>query len=71
MQLLSKDEDEDKREPEFHFPTLPTLAHRVLTHGLIFKDAAELQGYLPTTGLSHVAASNCGTADNPDCCRLS
>ena len=31
MQLLSKDEDEDKREPEFHFPTLPTLAHRPLT----------------------------------------
>ena len=31
MQLLSKDEDEDKREPEFHFPTLPARAHRPLT----------------------------------------
>ena len=66
MQLLSKDEDEDKREPEFHFPTLPTRARRAPHTVLIFKDAAELQGYLPTTGLSHVAASNCGTADNPD-----
>ena len=43
----------------------------ILCTGLIFKDAADLQGYLATTGLPHVAVSNCGTADNPDWCRLS
>ena len=52
LQLLSKDDDKEKREPEFHLPNLgPKPSHTEL----IFEDMAKLQVYLPKTGLSHVA----------------